>query len=68
LWYAIARPAATAAAHMRRRRASSRRGRGRLLEDLLVAALHRALALEAVEERPVRVAEDLDLDVRGAVT
>ncbi len=40
--------------------------RGRLLEDLLVATLDRALALAEVHELPVGVAEDLDLDVAGA--
>ena len=39
------------------------RGRGRLLEHLLVAALHRALALAEGEHRPVGVGEELDLDV-----
>ena len=41
----------------------------RLLEDLLVAALHRALALAEVRDGAVLVAEDLDLDVaaRGDV-
>ena len=38
-------------------------GRGRLLDDLLVAALHRALAFEEMDAMAVRVAEDLDLDV-----
>ncbi len=39
------------------------RGRRRLLDELLVAALDAALALAEVHERPVRVAQDLDLDV-----
>ena len=39
------------------------RGRRRLLDDLLVAALDRALALPQVHDVAVRVAEDLDLDV-----
>src|SRR5829696_9083296 len=39
------------------------RGRGRLLDDLLVAALDRALALAEVDDAPARVAEDLDLHV-----
>src|SRR5213594_3490164 len=39
------------------------RRRRRLLDDLLMTALDRALALEAVDERPVHVAEDLDLHV-----
>ena len=38
-------------------------GGGRLLHDLLVPALERALALEHVHHAPVRVAEDLHLDV-----
>src|SRR5690606_3981526 len=33
------------------------------LDDLLVAALHRALALPQVHDVAVRIAEDLDLDV-----
>jgi hypothetical protein len=41
-------------AHARRRR---------LLDDLLVPALHRAIALEQVHRVAVRVGEDLDLDV-----
>ncbi len=40
-----------------------RRRRRRLLDHLLVAALHGTLALEAVNERPVRVTEDLHLHV-----
>ena len=39
--------------------------RRRLLDDLLVAALDRALALAEVHEGAVAVAEDLDLDVAG---
>ncbi len=39
------------------------RGRGRLLEHLLVAALERAVALAEVDRRAVGVCEDLDLDV-----
>src|SRR5581483_10869788 len=39
------------------------RGGGRLLQDLLVAALDRAVALAERYDRPVRVSEDLDLDV-----
>ena len=38
-------------------------GCGRLLEQLLVAALHRAVALPEQETRAVPVAEHLDLDV-----
>ena len=39
------------------------RGRGRLLEHLLVAALHRAVALPERQHGPVGVGEELDLDV-----
>jgi hypothetical protein len=39
------------------------RGRRGLLEDLLVAALGRAVALEEVDDVPVRVGEHLHLDV-----
>jgi hypothetical protein len=39
------------------------RGRGALLDDLLVAPLHRALALEEMDDVAVRVGEHLDLDV-----
>ena len=42
-------------------------GRGRFLQHLLVAALHRAVALEQVDAVPLRVAEDLDLDVARAL-
>ncbi len=42
-------------------------GRGRLLDDLLVAALHRAVALAEVQARAVRVAQDLHLDVARAL-
>ena len=38
-------------------------GRRRFLDDLLVAALHRAFALEQVHATAMRVAEDLYLDV-----
>ena len=41
-------------------------GRRRLLEDLLVAALDRAVALAEVDARSVRVEQDLDLDVATA--
>ena len=43
-----------------------RRG-GRFLDDLLVAPLDRAVALEEVDQVAVGVAEDLDLDVAGAI-
>ena len=41
--------------------------RGRLLDDLLVAALQRALALAEVDDVAVGVAEHLDLDVARAL-
>ena len=49
-------------AQARAQRAVDRR-RGRLLDDFLVAALDRALALAEVHDVPVRVAEDLHFDV-----
>src|SRR5690606_16085806 len=42
-------------------------GRRRLLDQLLVAALDRALALAEVHAVPVRVEHHLDLDVARAV-
>ena len=47
------------------RRAERRpdRGRGRLLEHLLVAPLHGAVALADRDDRAVPVGEELDLDV-----
>ena len=39
---------------------------GRNLDDLLMAALHRAIALPEVHEVPVHVAEDLHFDVLGS--
>ena len=41
-------------------------GRGRAFHDLLVAALHRAVAFEQMVDIAVAVAEDLHLDVAGA--
>ena len=41
------------------------RGRRRLLDQLLVAPLDRALALAQRQDVPVQVAENLDLDVAG---
>jgi hypothetical protein len=38
-------------------------GRGRFFQHLLVAALHRTVALEEVDALALAVAEDLDLDV-----
>ena len=45
------------------RSSSSTCGRGRLLDELLVAALDRAVALAEVDRVAVLVGEDLDLDV-----
>ena len=39
--------------------------RRRLFDDLLMAALHRALAIEKMDERTVVIADHLDLDVAG---
>ena len=50
----VAHPAPEVGRHDRRRR---------LLDELLVAALHRAVALAEVHDVAVRVGEDLDLDV-----
>ena len=44
---------------------SSTAGDGRLLDELLVAALDRALALAQVDDVAVLVGDDLDLDVAG---
>ena len=41
--------------------------RGRFLDELLVPALERAVAVPAVDDVAVRVGEDLDLDVAGPV-
>ena len=60
---ATARAAATAISPRRSRSAGSTRGRGRLLDQLLVAALDRAVALAEVDDVAVAVGEDLDLDV-----
>ena len=64
---ALRRPAAVAtrtASSWRSRRSSRRQaGRRRLLDELLVAALERAVALPERDDAPVRVAEQLDLDV-----
>ena len=53
----------TASAHIRSRSSGSRFGAGRDLDDLLVAALHRAVALEEVDHVARAVGEDLHLDV-----
>ena len=42
-------------------------GRGRLLDQLLMAPLQRAIALAEVKDAAVRVGEDLDLDVACVV-
>src|SRR5687767_10531927 len=42
-------------------------GRGALLDHLLMAALHRALALEEVDDVAVRIPEHLDLYVAGPI-
>ena len=42
-------------------------GRRRLLDQLLVAPLDRAVTLEEMDQRAVRVAQHLDLDVPGAL-
>ena len=48
---------------MRRRSAGVDRGRGRFLDQLLVAPLQRAVALAEMDDVAVRIGEDLDLDV-----
>ena len=50
------------AAHLAAHLLGERRRR-RLLDQLLMAALNRALALAEVHDRPVLIAEDLELDV-----
>ena len=52
---------------MRARSAGVSAGRRAFLDDLLMAALHRALALEQVHDVAVVVGEDLDLDVARAL-
>ena len=63
----MARPAATAAASARAERLVTRRRRA-LLDDLLVAALDRALALEQVDDVAGRVAEICTSTWRGVST
>ena len=41
--------------------------RGCLLQDLLVAALHRAVALEEMHDAAVRIAEHLHFDMPGTL-
>src|SRR5205085_2976533 len=45
----------------------SQRRRGRLLDDLLMAALKGAVALEQVNDVSVPIPHDLDLDVSGTL-
>ena len=52
-----------ALAHAARAAGAVMPGRRRLLDDLLVAALHRAVALAQVDDVAVSVGEHLDLDV-----
>ena len=61
--YPAARATANAVSPSRARSSGVDRDRRRLLDDLLVAALQRALALAEVDEVAVAVAEDLHLDV-----
>ena len=61
-----ARPRSPRRRPARPRRSGVTTGRRGLLDDLLVAALDRALALEEVHDGAVGVAEDLHLDVAGA--
>ena len=58
---ATAAAAAAIAAPQLRRHGDRRR----LFHDLLVAPLNRTLALDERDDRPVRIAEQLDLDVPG---
>ena len=64
---ALRRPAAvatlTAMAWRSRRSSTVRPGRGRLLDELLVAALEGAVALPDGDDPAGRVAQELDLDV-----
>ena len=62
--YPTALAAATAAAPIRSRSCSRHGDRGRLFDQLLVAALHRAFALAQMDGALV-IGEDLDLDVPG---
>ena len=60
------RRARTAASPIRPRSSAVERGARALLDQLLVAALHRAVALAQVHHLAVAVAHDLDLDVPRA--
>ena len=62
----MARPIASAASQKSARCAVVKVGRRRALDHLLVAALHRAVALEQVDQVAVLVAKQLDLDMAGA--
>ena len=59
-------PSVSAASPMPLAQGGVDRGRRRLLEDLLVAALDRAVALAEVDARAVAIEQDLDLDVARA--
>ena len=56
----------TAASPIRSRSVRRQRRARRFLDQLLVAALHRAVALAQVDDVAVRVAQDLELDVARA--
>ena len=57
----------TAASQMSRRRPAGERDARRDFDDLLMAPLHRAVALPQMHEVAVRIAEDLHLDVLRAL-
>ena len=61
--YPMCRANATASAQIWSRSSGARFGRGRQFDDLLVAALHAAVALVEVDHVAVRVGQDLHLDV-----
>ena len=61
--YPLARASVSAASCSCRRTPSSRFGAGATLDDLLMAALHGAVALVQVADAAVGVGEDLHLDV-----
>ena len=63
LVYCTARAASTTVLAQLAAHLLGERDRRRLFEQLLVAALDRALALAEVDDRAVMIAEDLELDV-----
>jgi len=67
LTYCTAAAASTAVRPMRRRSFSVTTTDGGLLDELLVAALDRALALAEVHHVALAVGHHLDLDVAGAL-